>query len=112
MAAVPSASRRARDDLGAVVRAHVLFVCAHDAVDRLARHELLLDQQGLERADAERQDRLRLVVMVSGLSVGTAHDVLLAGAAGSRYRSQRSMWTGARGSAESPHRTAPSKRTL
>ena len=53
----PGRPTRARDDLGAVVRADVLLVGADDAVDRLARDELLLDQQGLERADAQREDR-------------------------------------------------------
>jgi hypothetical protein len=109
---------RARHDLGAVVRPDVLLVGADDAVDRVAGDELLLHQQGLERADAEGQQRLRLAVVMAMLVavfvrvVGGTHVVLLAGAAGSRYRSHRSMWTFARGSAEAPQRTSPSKRTL
>src|SRR6266850_5339428 len=84
---------RPRDDLGAVVRADVLLVRAHDAVDGLARDELLLHQQGLERAHAQREDRFGLPVMmamlVAVLVMGVAHDGLLPGAAtaGSRYRS-------------------------
>src|SRR5713101_99398 len=84
----PLAVRRidpgAGDDLGAVVRPDVLLVGADDAVDGLARDELLLDEQRLEGADPEREDGFRLAVMVPVFVVGAAHDVLLAGAAGSR----------------------------
>jgi hypothetical protein len=66
------------------VRADVLLVGAHDAVDGLARDEPLLDKQRLERADAQREDGLRLAVVVPVVVVRAAHDVLLAGAAGSR----------------------------
>ena len=93
MAAVPSARSRCRypgvdpragHDLGAVVRADVLLVGADDAVDGLAGDELLLDEQRLQRAHAQREDGLRLAVMVSVVVVGAAHDGLLSGAAGSR----------------------------
>jgi hypothetical protein len=62
----------------------VLLVGADDAVDGVARDQLLLDQQRLERADAEGENRLRLAVVVSVVFVGAAHGALLAGAVGWR----------------------------
>src|SRR2546428_12950703 len=53
-------------------------------------------------------------MVMAVLVVGAAHDVLLPGAAarGSRYRSQRSRWTGAQGSADTPHSSPAWKRPL
>ena len=106
---------RARHDLGAVVRADVLLVGADDAVDGLARDEPLLDEQRLERADAQREDGLRLAVMVPVIVVVRVAPLMTCSLRERPARDSAPRDRGGRARAarpSAPHRSDASKRTL
>jgi hypothetical protein len=61
----------ARDDLGAILRPHVVLVQLDDGIDRVRRHETSLGEKRLERSSAQ-LDRRAWARMVMVVDVGHA----------------------------------------